>query len=106
MTLVIDDKTKSGKQVKIHDLGNDEWEIWVDGEYALVTGTSIYRDGGTRRIWTSRGIITLPHKIASVDRVPKLDGEDIGPVPPEVTAERQRRAQAFQDILRRESGLQ
>lgn len=106
MTLVIDDKTKSGKQVKIHDLGEDGWEVWVNGEYALVTGTSIYRDGGTRRIWTSRGIVTLPNKMGSVDRVPKLDGEDIGPVPPEVTAERQRRAQALHEIARRESGLQ
>lgn len=104
MTLIIDDATPKGIRVRI-ERTIDSWQVWVNNQPDRVLRVDTYRDGGTKALrLTSGAIITLPHMMGRVDRVPKYNGEDIGPVPPEVTAERERQAQTFQNILRRESG--
>ena len=102
MTLLIDDKTPEGKHVRVEET-RFGFAITVDGQAAEVMTVSTERDGGTRVIITDRGTITLPHKLNSADRVPKLDGADIGPVPPEVLAERQAQEEAFDALVRAES---
>jgi hypothetical protein len=78
--------------------------IRVDGKKATITGYRHYRDGGTEVFETDLGTFTIPRKLGSVDRVPKWNGKDIGPVPEEVLAERRAREEQMQRLLERESG--
>lgn len=47
--------------------------VFLDGVEVAVTGRAqVLRDGGTRRIPTERGMLTLPHRIGDPDRIPRL----------------------------------
>lgn len=83
--------------------GYSQYKIWVNDVLAKIHGQNTYRDGGTVIIDTDLGRITIPRKINSVDRVPKLDGVDIGHVPQAVLDERAKKQQAFRDVIRSES---
>lgn len=104
MSVLIDDRTEDGIRVRIEQPPVGPLDIYVNDEKAVITGYRHYRDGGTQVYETDKGNITLPHKMRSADRVPKLDGKDIGPVPEAVLRERAEAEQVFARMLKRESG--
>lgn len=55
--------------------------VFLDGVEVAVTGRAqVLRDGGTRRIPTERGMLTLPHHVGDPDRTPRLRESSVMPV--------------------------
>jgi hypothetical protein len=66
--------TADGREIRVTEDGRvfvDEVEQALDGDPSFAIRT--YRDGGTRVFRCVNGVLTLPHRVNSDDRVPRWE---------------------------------